>query len=115
MRAHRARVGEQRLQARMLAHAETAAQCVAAQPVDRERHQHVTVQAQQRRGVAGKQRAHRAQQAFIALALGQFARQVTDQWNQDVEKGFCSHSDSYVVDLTEVITTRLYARDPPNP
>jgi hypothetical protein len=51
-----------------------------------QRHQPFAVQAQQRGGIARQQGAHGFQQAPIALAFGQFAGQVGDQWQQ--EQGF---------------------------
>ncbi|MNR42214.1 hypothetical protein D3C85_1607070 [compost metagenome] len=70
---------EQRFETRVFADLEASAECVGAQPVDGQRHQPFAIKAQQGSGIAGQEGAHGFEQASIALAFRQFARQVRDQ------------------------------------
>ena len=85
---------EQDLESRVFAHPEPPAEGIGAQPVHGQRYQPFAVQAQQRGGIAWQQAAHGLQQAAVALLVGQFAGQVTDQWQQRGEQRLCSHMDS---------------------
>jgi hypothetical protein len=82
---------QQDFEAWMVADFEAPAEGVGTQAIHRQRHQPFAVQAQQRGGIAGQQGAHGFEQATIALALGQFAGQIGDQWKQSGEQGFGGH------------------------
>jgi len=90
----RAGAAEQHGETRVFADLEASAQGIGAQAVHCQRHQRLTVQAQQRGGVARQQGAHGLQQAAVTLAFGQFAGQVGDQGEQGGEQRLRSHNDS---------------------
>lgn len=80
---------------RMIADAEAPAERIARQSVDRERHEHVAIESQERGGVARKKRAQRTQKATIALGVRHLVREVFDQRNERVEQYTRSHCDYF--------------------
>ena len=91
--ARRPGAAEQCFKARVFADFKAAPQRIQAQAVHCQRHQPVAVQPQQGSSIAGEEGAQGLQQAPIALAFRQVARQVGNQGQQGREQGFCSHFD----------------------